>query len=143
MKKLTLKQKKFVRETIKTTNPTEAVRRTYNLAGKEGNNTKEQQTTIATTIASKNMTNVDIQREFREVLAQEIPKDKRGMLLKRNAEQSKNIPASNQAIDMMIKVEGDYQPEKHITANVNLTPANIDKKLEDLFNEYRKLQQEG
>lgn len=136
MKKLTLKQEKFVRITAKTLNPIEAVRQTYNLGAKKG---KDKDNT-ASSIAVENMRKPAIKQELREVLAEDIDSNKRSMLISRNATQSKNIPASNQALDMLNKIGGDYAPEKHINANVNITNNNIDKKLEDIINELKQLQ---
>ena len=65
MRKLTIKQKAFVDETIKTKNPTEAVRRVYNLGGKKGTHLEN----TARSIASENLTKPNILLEFQKRLA--------------------------------------------------------------------------
>jgi len=132
-RKLTLKQKKFIKITAETLNPTEGARQAYNLGGKDGKKTKERQTTLATTIANDNMTKPDIQQGLREVLSKDIDVNKRSMLLNRNASQKNNLSASNQALDMLIKISGDYSPEKKLNINVNAD--NIDKRIKELQDE--------
>jgi len=66
MRKLTVKQREFIDETIKTKNPTEAVRRVYNLGGKKG----IQLENTARAIASENLTKPNIKQEFQKRLTQ-------------------------------------------------------------------------
>ena len=62
---LTLRQRKFVKETIKTMNPTEAVKRSYNIGGKGG---KINSTKIAGSIATENLNKPVIRKRFDEIL---------------------------------------------------------------------------
>ena len=68
-KKLTLKEKRFIEETKKTLNPTEAVRRVYDLGSKGGSKTPKKLNQTARSIASENLTKPHIKREFKEALA--------------------------------------------------------------------------
>ena len=65
MRRLTPKQKVFVEETIKTLNPTKAVRLVYDLGSKGGKQLQE----TARVIASQNLTKLNVQREFEKRLA--------------------------------------------------------------------------
>jgi len=65
MRRLTPKQKVFVEETIKTLNPTKAVRLVYDLGSKGG----KQLEGTARVIASQNLTKLNVQREFEKRLA--------------------------------------------------------------------------
>jgi len=67
--KLTIKQKKFVNETIETLNPTEAVRRVYDLGAKGGSKKIKQLEQTARAIASENLTKPNIKQAFKELLA--------------------------------------------------------------------------
>lgn len=68
--KLTIKQKKFVNETIETLNPTEAVRRVYDLGAKGGSKKIKQLEQTARAIASENLTKPNIKQAFKELLAE-------------------------------------------------------------------------
>jgi len=139
MSKLTLKQKKFVKVTAQTLNPTEGARQAYNLKGKTGVKDKDKQVSLATTIASDNMTKPAIKKALQEVLEeQKVNSEFKTRLMKRNAEQESNIPASNQAIDMLNKIMGDYAPIRSI--NINVTPDNINNRLKELEDELKQLQ---
>ena len=63
-KKLTMKQEGFVQKSIKTLNPTEAVRQVYNLGSKGGELTEN----TARAIASENLTKPAIVLRFQELL---------------------------------------------------------------------------
>ena len=62
--------------------------------------------------------------------------------LHRNAKQPKNLPASNQAIDIALRVKGQYAPEKHASLNYTIptTPEGIDKAIAALTKELEALQ---
>jgi len=68
---MTLKEKAFIKETIATRNPTEAVRRVYNLGSKGGSKTRKQAHKTAASIASENLAKPDI----REKIEQYLPDD--------------------------------------------------------------------
>jgi len=139
MRKLTLKQKKFVKITAKTLNPTEGAKQAYNLKGKTGLKDKHKQITLATTIASENMTKPDIVKAIEQEIDDLFEKDelKPIQIHKRNMAQNKNIPASNQALDMYYKIKGKYAPVKSI--NLNINPQNIDNRIKELQNELKQL----
>lgn len=139
--KLTLKQKAFIKETARTLNPTDAVRKVYQLGKNGGSKKKELKNNTANSIAYENLRKPDIQRGFKELLKNKLDDNERTRLLTRNAKQDKNLPASNQALDMSIKITGDYEPEKKIT--LNITPDNVNKLIEAKFNELKQLRAEG
>ena len=61
-----MRQNKFVKETVKTMNPTEGARRSYNIGGKGGVNNNE----TARAIASENLTKPLVRKAFKEMLAE-------------------------------------------------------------------------
>lgn len=60
-------------------------------------------------------------------------------LIKRNMDQENNLPASNNAIDMAIKIRGDYAAEKKINLNINISDKELDKAIEDKYKEIKLL----
>lgn len=137
MKKLTLKEKQFIKITAQTLNPTQAVRETYQLGKNGGSKTKELKNNTISVIASENLRKPHIRKGLQELLEEKINKDKRTELISRNAEQDINLPASNQALDMINKMTGAYTPQ--VKVNINVNPANIDKLLNDKIDEYKQL----
>lgn len=141
MNKLTLKEQQFIKITAKTLNPTQAVRETYQLGKNGGSKTKEQKSNTASIIASENLRKPHIIKGLREEMEEQGVNNKLiTSITKRNLEQNKNLPASNQIIDMYNKIKGNYTPE--VKVNVNVNPANIDKLIEAKINEYKQLQAE-
>jgi len=138
---MTLKEKQFIKITAKTLNPSEAVRRVYDIGSKNGSKDKIKRINTIKSRASENMSKPDIQKGLRECLKEKFNNTNRSELIKRNAKQKKNLPASNQALDMLNKIHGDYAPEKKIT--LNITPDNINRLITDKFDELKQLQQEG
>jgi len=134
---MTLKEKQFVKITAQTLNPTQAVRETYQLGKNGGSKEKKQREQTARAIASENLTKPHIRKGLQELLEEKIDKDKRTQLISRNASQDINLPASNQALDMINKMTGAYTPQ--VKVNININPANIDKLLTDKVNEYKQL----
>ena len=53
---------------------------------------------------------------------------------KRNITQAKNYAASNSAIDIVHRIEGNYAPEKSTSLNINLTPEQAEQELKALLN---------
>ncbi len=137
MQHLTLKENKFIKITAKTLNPTQAVRETYQLGKNGGSKTKEQKDNTASIIAYENLRKPHIRKGLQELLDEKICKDKRTQLIQRNAEQDKNLPASNQALDMINKMTGAYTPQ--IKVNIDISPANIDKLIQDKIGELKVL----
>ena len=118
LRKLTLRQSAFIDHTIETLNPTEAVRRTYNLGSLGGKDTEN----TARMIASDNLTKPNIIQELKERMEKRgLTLDKITQVHKRNAVQSENLPASNTAVDMYYKIHGAYAPEKKMNVNIDLT----------------------
>jgi len=59
-------------------------------------------------------------------------------ILNRNASQTKNIPASNQAIDIALKVKGAYAPEKKLSLDVKLE-GKLEENIDSLMGELQEL----
>jgi len=138
-KKLTLKEKKFVRLTAETLNPSEAVRRTYNIGSKGGVNDKLHKENVIRQIANENLTKPAIRKSLQEVLEDNgVNNDLITRITTRNLKQNKNLPASNQVLDMLHKIKGNYTPERRI--NINVTPDNINNRLQELEDELKQLQ---
>ena|SRR3990167_1463542 len=88
--------------------------------------------------ASRLLRNDSTQRALAEILREDgfTDGDIR-RLLKRNAGQKKNISASNQALDLAMKVRGDYAPVKSLS--ISLTPEQIDGRIDELLTELKQL----
>lgn len=108
MNKLTIRQEEFIKETIKTLNPTEAVKRTYNLGGKGGK--KLEQT--ARSIASENLTKPAIIKKFQEILDDV---DDQWIIdeIKKIAKQEGDTRPKLQALDMLLSLKGRYPNQKN------------------------------
>ena len=142
MRKLTLKEKQFVKITAQTLNPSQAVRETYNIGSKGGGKTKQQREQIIRTIASQNLTKLNIKKGLEEVMEEKgIDNTLITKITKRNLKQDKNIPASNQVIDMYHKLKGNYAPEKRLS--ISITPETINNRLKELEYELKQLQEEA
>ena len=141
-KKLTLKEKKFVKITAKTLSPAQAVRETYNIGSKGGVKDKQHRDNTVYAIASENLTKPHIKKSLEEAMQEKgIDNELIVSITNRNLKQDKNIPASNQVLDMIHKIKGNYALEKRV--NLNINQMNIDNKIKDLQDELKQLQQEG
>lgn len=59
---------------------------------------------------------------------------------KRNLKQNKNLPASNEAINIYHKIKGNYAPEKKLSLNINIQdPQAVNKRIQDLEEELKQL----
>jgi hypothetical protein len=91
--------------------------------------------------ATRLLDNDRVKKSLKEVLEESgLNKEEISKLLKRNAQQDKNIPASNQAIDIAVKIDGSYAPEKSVKLNLSLE-GNIDETINLLTNELNALKQ--
>ena len=125
-----MKQEAFSRAYVKSKfNGTKAAKETYNPINDNS----------AALIASENIRKPQVKQRINELLDQIIPEDKALNILNRNLTQDKNIPASNQALDMHFKLKGAYAPEKKINLNANLTPEQIESRLKELDNELERI----
>lgn len=139
MNKLTLKEKQFIKITAQTLNPSQAVRETYNIGSKGGSKTKKQKIITISNIARNKLKKVEIQRSLQEEMENKgIDNELITVITKRNLKQDKNIPASNQVLDMYHKLKGNYAPEKRV--NISITPDNINNRLKELEYELKQLQ---
>lgn len=104
---------------------------------------------VAHAIASENLH----KPVFRNAIVEEM--EKQGIddefinrIIKRNTEQDKNYSASNQAIDIALKVQGKYAPErketKTISLNINTSdPKEVEQALTTLLKEIETLKTLG
>ena len=84
-------------------------------------NPKIKDKNYITVKASRTLASAKTQQSLREVLTERgFDDDSVRKLLHRNASQNKNLPASNTALDMVLKVRGDYAPEKRMNVNMNI-----------------------
>ena len=71
-RKLTLKQRAFIKETIETRNPTEAARRVYNIGSKGGKTDKNSIANTSHAIASENLQKPTIKEKIEKYLPDEL-----------------------------------------------------------------------
>ena len=89
--------------------------------------------------ACKILSKPDTQRQIAEVMKEQgLDSAFITKVTKRNIKQSKNYAASNSAIDMWHRLEGNYAPEKHANMNINI-PVDIDGAVKDLLQELEML----
>ena len=131
--KTKIKAKSFVKDYLESgLNASEAARRNF-----------KSKPEIAPQIGYQYLIKPHTQSVLAEVLDQQdgLNDDVIKSLLKRNAKQNKNLPASNSALDMAIKVKGGYAPEKRASFNLNLTDKQLDDRLNELAEEIKRLKQ--
>ena len=135
LRKMDLKTKAWAQEYIKNGfNGTE----TAITFGKNGLKRKTAQA-----IASENLSKPIYQRAILEELENvKMSEKERARLMKRNAKQQKSFSASNQAIDMLNKIAGDYAPELKQSLNITLTGKDLDNKIKEKIEELKALQNE-
>ena len=133
-RKLTLRQKGFIEDVIKTKNPTEAARRNYNLGSKGGSKTKKALDYTANAIATENLRKPLIVRELEKVgltrkfLSEELSENMR------LSKESEDYRAHLKGIELGMKAFGDLR-EKDAKVNIGVVVGYINtgevKKLED------------
>jgi len=139
---MTLKEKQFIKITAQTLNPAEGVRRAYDLGAKGGLKDKKHKDNTTYVMAKENLSKPHIQKGLREEMEDKgVDNTLITNITKRNLKQNKNIPASNQIIDIYHKIKGNYAPEKKIT--MNITPDNVNKLIDAKLNELRQLQEKS
>jgi len=127
LRKLTFRQQKFVKKTIETLNPTEAVRQSYNLGGKKG----KQLENTANSIASENLRKPNIVKAFQDLLG-EIKDEEilnRITEILRDADKRSSLTAA----DMLLKLKDRFPAGKLKIQAYNeelegLTDGAIDRK---------------
>jgi len=67
---MTLKERAFIKETAKTLNPTEAVRKVYDIGSKGGSKTKTQEQKTASAIAKENLGKPRIRKAIDSIVEQ-------------------------------------------------------------------------
>lgn len=130
MKKADLKYEAFANSYIKNGfNGTKTAKELYN--PKDDNS--------AATIASDNLRKPKVQEKIKEAMEKAgLTHDFIAEATKRNIKQSKNYGASNSAIDIYHKLEGNYAPERRANLNINV-PANLDIAMKELLQELESL----
>lgn len=93
--------------------------------------------------ASRYLQHPVIQRALRDVMQDEgFSSEFITKILHRNASQRKNISASNQAVDIALRVRGEYAPERSEIASINIdisTPEAISAILKDVQEQLKQL----
>jgi len=134
-----IKAKRFARALIEEGYNASAAVRRIEPKYRDTTNKKAQQ--VVGVKATRLLKDDRVQRSLKEVLEESgLDKEEISKLLKRNAQQDKNIPASNQAIDIAVKIDGSYAPEKSVKVNLDLT-GNIDESINLLTSELEALKQ--
>ena len=126
---MTLKQKAFIKETIATGNPTEAVRRVYNIGSKGGSKTKEQARKTATAIGLENLAKPSI----REKIEKYLPDD---LIFKSLQDDIKQKPRNRcSELQLASKIKGLLSDKLDITSKgLKITFDNAFKPKEDAQN---------
>ena len=133
MNKMEIKTKAWAKKYIK--NNFNGTKTALEMAMKKGMNKN-----TANAIASENLRKPMYKKEIiRELEESGFNKKERARLLKRNAKQKQSYSASNQAIDIATKIEGDYAPEQRITATINLTGKALDEAIQAKLDELKAL----
>jgi len=81
-----------------------------------------------------------VQRTVHELLKEKLGEDGIANIHKRNLKQSRNISASNTALDMYYKLEGSYSPDKSITVQVKYSKEQVEEQLKLLQDQLSTLQ---
>ena len=90
---------------------------------------------MARKIASETIAKPIFQTKIQEAMeAAGLNNDFISKVTKRNAVQEKNYAASNTAIDIYHRIQGNYAPEKKTNLNLNLTVEQAEQELKDLLN---------
>lgn len=110
--KLTLKEEAFIRETLGTLNPTEAVRRVYNLGSKGGSKNLKQLNQTARAMACENLAKPHIRLKIVE-LSERFRIDKNSRLVRLAdifySNDTRSVLVAN---DQITKILGEYAPTK-------------------------------
>ena len=69
---MTLKEKAFIKETIKHKNPTKGAELSYNIGSKGGSKTPAQAKSVATSIAHEKLTKPDIRKRLEDYLPDDL-----------------------------------------------------------------------
>lgn len=126
-RKLSLKQKKFIAEYVKTGNGTQSIKKVYNV----------KNDLTARVMASENLTKPNVAIAIAEALPDELLRERHLELLnKRDIMGDVEVIAVSKGLDMAYKIKGAYAPEKTLNMNLNFTISDEDKKrLDDILND--------
>lgn len=140
MKKIEVKAKKFAKEYLKNgMNGTEAALKIYKV-GRLGGNPEFKRKT-ASTIANKNLSKpVFIKAIIEELEKAHLNDAFAAKIHKRNLAQSKNLSASNTALDLYYRIKGYYEPQKNLNLNLNLDLNKIDAEISATLKAIKELE---
>jgi phage terminase small subunit len=131
-KRLTKKQRGFVKDYIDTDNATEAVVNNYNVKDR----------IVAKSIGTENLTKPYIIEEVNRVrrtigegLADELLIEKHLALLNKQDDRGIDVQAVSKGLDMAYKIKDSYAAEKHLNVNVEVEANPEIKELADKLNE--------
>ena len=130
--RLSYKQKAFIKEAVKTLNPTEAIVRSYDVKNR----------VVAKSMASENLAKPYLKEALEQAMEEQGITD--DLLLKEHKKviiQSKHLPSKNTAIDMAYKLKGSYAPDKKQVSNLNINindSEQVLKRLRDLKDELKE-----
>jgi len=134
-----VKSRRFAQALIKNNmNASAAVRE---IEPKYRDMTDKKKQKVVTVKATRLLASDSVKKSLAELMDESgLTDDKIKRLLDRNASQTKNIPASNQAVDIALKVKGAYAPEKKMTVSLDLS-GNLDESINLLMTEIETLKQ--
>ena len=148
MKRLTKKEKGFVKDYIKTDNATLAAKRNYEIESPDIEN-------VAASIGSENLTKPKIIKAIADAFPDQLLAEKHLELLNKREKviiERKNDDGSDvyevldqpetqavgKALDMAYKIKGSYQAEKPVSPNLNIFIKIENKELEAVRQKYEK-----
>ena len=139
-RKLTLKQKEFIKQTIATNNPAEAARRAYNIGSKGGSKTKQQANETASSIVTENLRKPAIRKELQGILngiddrvlnqkLQQLLTGRKEVVAGGKVIEIVDNTALSDGLDKVFKLKGSYAPDKQV--NLNITAQLTDTELSE------------
>ena len=134
-----VKARRFAKEYFNNGMNAKAALRTIEPKYRDMSDKKRQR--VAEVKASTLLSNPKVKKNLAELMDESgLTDNKIKRLLDRNASQTKNIPASNQAVDIALKIKGAYAPEKKMTVSLDLS-GNLDESINLLMTEIETLKQ--
>ena len=125
---LTIKQRAFIKETLRTKNPAQAVKKVYQLGSKGGK--IENRDYVASAIGQENLQKPLIKKELRTLGdywsdgdvygdIERLREGKKEVIDKKNEiRELRDNQSISDAVDKISKIKGLYAPEKQITLNL-------------------------
>lgn len=137
-RKLTPRQDGFVKDVVELKNPTEAVRRNYDLGSKGGSKSEKQLNQTARAIACENLTKPNIAESIVTLLEKHIPREKRIRIMNEilDSDDKRSVVS---ILDMANKMDGSYSRDEEDTGAGNEVNIVLSKpELPEDYEEYQR-----